>query len=267
MTQVLQEIADAADALTNGHEHTEPVYRDDHHGAQRPGKPHKTIVPGLIEQLRLAAEPGADGGEGGKGGRESVPVAIDAVSLFAAITFGAATRVIAATRSGIRVEARPTPEGNLRALVGVAARLPYGRTRVNPYRCEGHGGVEHWLPCHHCQPTTQVELRAELRSWQWQCEIVTGWRTPPKALLAPCPACDARGTLLAYPDPADTKARCTGCGQEWAKDPVDGAGHIGMLARHVETYQDMSHDERREFRRLAVERRLRSEGRPSAQAA
>jgi hypothetical protein len=263
MPDLLADIAEAAEALADGRHHTEAVYRD--HDDKRTN--HTTVVPGLIQQLREAAEPGNDGEEGGRGGRESVPVAIDAVSLLAAVSFGAAKRIHDAIADGLRVEARTDAEGNIRALVGIAARLPYDRTRVDGYLCGGAHGWEYWVPCHRCQPTTQVELRSELMSWRWQAEIVTGWRTPPVPLLAPCPACDARGTLLAYPDPADTKARCTGCGQEWAKDPAEHEGAIGMLARHVETYQDMSHEDRREFRRLAVERRQRAEGRAVNQAA
>ncbi len=268
MRDTLQDIYDAAEALCDGREHSEPRYLEDGHGALKPTKPHKTIVPGLIEQLRQAAEPGADGETGGRGGPESVPVAIDAVSLLASIAFGAAKRVGDARRVGIRVDRRDTPEGDIRALVGVAARLPATRTRVEPYRCPTCAdGIEHWAPCHHCQPTTQGELAGELTAWQRQAEVITGWRTAAKALLAPCPMCEARGTLLASPDPADLKAWCIGCEHFWCEDPGENEGHIGLLARHVMTYQDMTHEERREYRRAAVEARQRSEGRSSPQAA
>jgi Zn ribbon nucleic-acid-binding protein len=238
MSDTLNEIAEAADLLTDSRRHAEPRYLDDDHGvASIPTKPYRTIVPGLIQQLRDASEPGSDGEQGGHGGPESVPVAIDAVSLLASISFGAHRRAVG---WGIDVTRRPTAESQIRALVGVASK----RTSDE-----------------------QLELRGELRSWQWQAEIITGWRTPPKELLAPCPACDARGTLIAHPDPKNPTARCVGCGQHWSEDPREGEGHIGLLARHVIEYQDMGFEERREYRRLAVERRRRAEGKPPARAA
>lgn len=237
MSDTLNEIAEAADALTDARNHIEPRYLEDAHGALRPTEGHKTKVPGLIEQLRQAAEPGADGQTGGKGGPESVPVAIDAVSLLGSITVGAHRRALV---WGLDLTERRTVESHIRGLVGLAAR----RTSDE-----------------------QDELCRELRSWRWQAEIITGWREAPKELLAPCPACDARGTLLAYPDPRNSTARCVGCGMRWCEDPGEDEGHIGMLARHVIGYQDMTHDDRREYRRQAVERRRRAEGKEVADAA
>lgn len=237
MSDTLTDIAEAGDALTNPREHAEPRYLDDEHGNPKPAKPYKTIVPGLIQQLRDQAEPGADGESGGRGGPESVPVAIDAVSLLAAIGFGARRRAV---DWGLDLTRRPTAEAQIRGLVGTASRR---------------------------NSDEQAALCAELRSWQWQAEIITGWRTPPKELLAPCPSCDARGTLLAHPEPANSTARCVGCGQKWSERPEGSEGHIGLLARHVIAYQDMGYDERREYRRLAVERRRRAEGKDIPAAA
>lgn len=238
MSDTFTDLAEAAEALTDARSHAEPLYRDDEHGNPRPGKPHKTIVPGLIQQLRDQAEPGADGETGGRGGPESVPVAIDAVSLLAAISFGAARR---AGQWGVELGQRRTPEDYIRGLVGVANRR---------------------------NSDEQFELCRELQSWRRQAEIITGWQNPPKELLAPCPACDARGTLLAQPkDQGLSTAWCTGCGQWWAEDPGEKEGHIGLLARHVIAYQDMGFDERREYRKAAVERRRRYEGKEPRQAA
>ncbi len=261
MSNILQAIADEVEALTDPHEHSEPRY--DEQG--KPAEPHKTIVPGLIEQLRTLAEPGNDGNSGSGGSRESVPVAIDAVSLIASIEYGSAKRLADAIERGARVERRQGAESCLRALVGIAARLPYNRTRAEPYRCRGcvhagRRGDEIWLPCRACEPTVQTELLREVRSWRWQAEIITGWRTPPRELTAPCPGCESRGTLLAYADPDNPQAKCTECGLTWSQQPEDGGGDIGMLSRYVIEYGRQSAEANAAARSAAVAERRRVDG-------
>lgn len=306
MSNTIQDIADAVEALTDPHQHSEPRYDDD----GKPAKPHVTIVRGLIEQLRTEAEPGNDGGQGGTGGRESVPVAIDAVSLLGAIEYGSARRLTGAIERGAHVERRRGAEDCLRALVGIAGQFPHSRTRVDPYICSGcvirarpgdpaddpywaefvdrsssrsaltpgevdallaearqgcapnRVDLEHWAPCHRCEPTVQTELLSEARSWMWQAEIITGWRTPPRMLPAPCPACEAKGTLLAYADPDNPQAKCTGCGAQWAQDCDEDVKPIGLLAAHVIAYAGKTADERAKARTEAVEERRRRDGEP-----
>ncbi len=266
----LANIADAAEALCDPREHTEPRWGWDHNHNRKPLEPHRTTVPGLVEQLRVVAEPGNDGGVGGGAGPRSVPVAIDAVSLLAAIAHGAQKRLTDAVRGGYRAEHRTGVEACIRAMVGVAPQLPHNRTRVDPYACPGcaaRGGRndrEHWLPCHHCQPTTQTELSSELRSWQWQAEIIVGWRTPPRELTAPCPACEAKGTLLAYAHPDNPSARCVGCGAQWSQEPGRGEGHIGVLSEHVVEYGRQIRAQQAQARTRAVQARRRREGKPAA---
>ncbi len=306
MSNTLQDIAEVIEALTDPHHHAEPRYDED----GKPTKPHITVVRGLIEQLRTEAEPGNDGGQGGTGGRESVPVAIDAVSLLGAIEYGAARRLASAIERGARVERRQGAEDCLRALVGIAGQFPHSRTRVDPYLCPGcvtrarptdpaddpywaefiaratsrnnltpaqvdallvearqecapaQVELEHWAPCHHCEPTVQKELLSEVRSWMWQAEIITGWRIPPRLLPAPCMVCDAKGTLLAYADPANPQARCTGCGTQWAQDCDEEIRPIGLLADHVRAYAGRTEEERRRARAEAVAQRRRRDGEP-----
>lgn len=227
----LQDIADAAEALCDPRQNSEARYEWDANRHKKPIDPHRTIVPGLIQQLRDSAEPGVDGEAGGAGGPESVPVAIDAVSLLAAISYGTKARAI---RWGIDLSQRRTVEDHIRGLVGAAARRPHDDQRV---------------------------LRSELTSWMWQAEIVTGWRTPPRELLAPCPQCEARGTLLAYASEANPQARCVGCGARWAQEPVRNEGHIGLLAEHVIDYRRRSGESMAAARAAAVTARRRREGR------
>jgi hypothetical protein len=251
----IQEIKDAVDALTNPRQHTEPRHEWTEQRNKRPLEPWRTIVPGLIQQLRDLAEPGVDGDTGGRGGAESCPVAIDAVSLLAAIGHGTAKRITDSAKRGYRVERQPTTEDDLRALIGLADYLPSGRNRTDPYQCEGCATVAHWNPCHTCQPTTQRELAAELRAWQHQAEVIAQWRTPAQPLPAPCPECDARGALLARADGAAAAGWCTACSTRWESE-----AEVAILARHVADYVRRSGEASREARARAVGERRRREG-------
>lgn len=230
MSDTLQDIADAAQALTDPRSNAEPRFEWDANRNRKPLKPHVTTVPGLIQQLREQAEPGVDGDAGGAGGPKSVPVAIDAVSLLASIGLGAAMR---AKQWGVNLDERLTAEDHIRGLVGLASR----RTSDE-----------------------QIELRRELRSWQWQAEIITGWRTPPRELVAPCPQCGARGTLLAYAAEDNPRARCVGCGANWAEIPQHDEGSIRILAEHVIAYQRQAGTTMAAARAAAVAERRRREG-------
>lgn len=231
MSDTLTDIAEAAEALCDPRRNVEHRWEWDRNRNRKPLPDHVTTVPGLIQQLRDVAEPGIDGSDGGHAGPGSVPVVISAVSLLAAIAFGAQFR---AKRWGINLDERVTPEDHIRGLVGLASRRP---------------------------SDDQLELRRELRSWGWQAEIITGWRTPPRELIAPCPSCDARGTLLAYAHPDNPRARCVGCGAGWAEIPHDDEGSIRILAAHVTAYQRRSGLTMAQARTAAVEARRRREGR------
>lgn len=220
---VLNDIADLAEALCDPRQHTEQRHAWDANRHKIALTPHRTVVPGLIQQLRDLAEPGVDGEPGGRGGPESCPANIDAVSLLAAITFGSAWR---ATQLGITV--RDSPERNIRGVVGASATIDRDQ---------------------------QHQVRAELRSWASQAEVITGWKTPARELPAPCPRCGTRGALLARVDPA-TEAWCTACKARWDEND------IGLLARHVTDYRDQADSKAREARTRAVEDRRRREGVP-----
>lgn len=196
MTQVLQEIADAAEQLCDARRHAEPRWMWDASRNRKPLSPHITTVPGLIQQLRDAAEPGSGGEGGGTSDAGALPLTLSAVSLLGSIGLGAAMR---AKRWGVNLDERTTPEDHIRGLVGLASRRP---------------------------SYEQAELARELRSWTWQAEIVCGWRSPPRELVAPCPVCEARGTLLAYAHEDNPRAKCVECGSGWAELPREGEGSI-----------------------------------------
>lgn len=226
MSDTLTDIAEAGDALTNPRHHAEPRWEWDANRNRKALPPHRTTVPGLIQQLRDATEPGESSEASGGGTAGLLPGDINAVSLLASIEHGARWRCMAWGVAG-----RTTAEDHVRGLVGAAGR----RTSDE-----------------------QLALRAELLSWQRQAEVITGWRTPSRPLNAPCPACDANGSLLARVDAEDPSAVCTACAERWDSET------IGILARHVTDYQEKAAATRAAARQRAVTERRRREGRAEA---
>lgn len=226
MSDTLTDIAEAAEMLCDPRQHAEPRWEWDANRNRKPLPPHRTIVPGLIQQLRDAVEPGEGADSSGGSSAGLLPGDINAVSLLASIEYGARWRCLAWGVTG-----RTSTEDHIRGLVGAVTR----RTSDEAF-----------------------ELRAELRSWQRQAEVITGWRTPSRPLNAPCPVCDASGSLLARVDAEDPSAVCSACGERWDADT------IGILARHVVDYQDRAAQTRTEARQRAVADRRRREGRTEA---
>lgn len=220
--RLLADIAEHADALTDPRPHVEVLAADS--GRGKPVR-RSTVVPGLLAQLAGAAEPGVDGQTGGHGGAESCPVTIDAVSLHAAISYGAAKRIL-----DHNLTPRPTVESNVRAVVGLAGDLDSDELR---------------------------QVRDELGSWRRQAEVITGWRTPARELPAPCPSCETKGTLLARVDPRQ-EAWCVACGARW------GVDEVGVLARHVSAYRARAEDASAAARTAAVVRRRAADERRAA---
>lgn len=210
--EYLGRIADHAGELCDAKPHTEPRrgWSPSRHRVEL--APHRTIVKGLIAQLQeLARELAAQPDTGVKTvPASSPPGGFDAVALLASIDHGTIRRIRAAVDTGaflaVDLAKRDTTESRVRAIVGIAARLPS------------------W---------DLAEIADELGAWRRQAEVITTWRTTAVQLLAPCPVegCGRRGTLLAI---ADTEAQgwCTGCGTRWGPDT------IGILAAHVTDYRD-----------------------------
>lgn len=211
-SRLLADIAEAADALTDSRQNVEPIHDADEHRNKRMRRVYVTTIPGLIQQLRDAAEPGATGDSNGVRSipDSRPPLALNAVSLLTAIEYGAARRCLA-----LGVATRDTVEATIRMFVGDASQWDSG---------------------------AQANLAAELRSWRVQAEVITQWRCEPVELCAPCPAevepgwiCGARGTLLADPDTG--AARCVTCGTKWSPD--DAAAKGGLFDQ-VKAYRDGS---------------------------
>lgn len=212
MSDTLADILESAEALTDPRQHSEPRYEWDTNRNKKPIDPHRTIVPGLIQQLRDLAEEGSTSSD--ESGVRSVPDSrppgeFDAVALVAAITFGAAWRA-----GQLGLQTRDTAEGNIRLIVGAVGSI---------------------------DSDTQRDIRHELTSWRRQADVILGWEQPPIELVAPCPVvdadghgtpCGARGSLLAQRD--GTGARCVKCGAVWDER------NVGMLFEHVRRYTETS---------------------------
>jgi hypothetical protein len=205
---LLDQIAEAAEALTDPRTNREPRWTWDANRHRKPLADHVTTLPGLIQQLRDLTEPGATTDT--TGARtipdSRPPVALDAVSLLASIEFGVAKRCL-----DLGLAKRDSVESTIRLLVGHASSV---------------------------DSETQRDLAAELRSWRSQAEVICRWRTGAVELVAPCPAriggatCGARGSLLANPE--THAAWCTACGTSWEPDESE------ELFRHVKAYRQKS---------------------------
>lgn len=232
VADLLADLLDVADTLTEPYHLRNPRWEWDHNRNKKRLPDHEVTLPGLLQQLADVAYPGTTGDGGGArpvpGSRP--PVQTAALSAYMEIT-------LAVTRWcwGMKLNLRDTVESNLRAIVGAAPTLPRSRNRVDPYMCPAcaRGPAEHWSPCHHCQPVTQVELISELRAWQRRAEVITGWRKPDPQVEAPCPHCGERQLRINL---TSETARCGACPAEWSADGVP----LGVLAQHIAGYRESS---------------------------
>lgn len=209
----LQDIADAADQLTDPFDTEASIDYWDHNRNKKTRKQKIRQKP-LLTQLAEAAFPGVGVKNGGAGVPTSRPPAdLEAIACHMAISVGAAKWAWT-----LRVDIRDTEASTIRALVGAASTA----------------GSD-----------TQMELRRDLRGWLAWAQTVTGWRSQPMTILAPCPlqyeqdgqavACGARGTIRVR---LDTKtAVCLTCHGTWDEET------IGLLAEHERAYQRLSEAE------------------------
>lgn len=207
MSDLLLDIADAADALTEPRKHREKIPYWDSNRNQK-FRDHVEPFPSLLDQLAAAAFPGTS--EPGAGEHASRPPAdLEAVACHSAISIGAAKW---AWR--LKVEIRATAASTIRSLVAA--------TMTSDQR---------------------AALLKELRAWNNWALTVTGWRNPPWAPTAPCPLlrvndqgeeepCNTKGSLRVR---LDTKtAVCLNCKGTWDETT------IGLLAEHVRAWKASS---------------------------
>lgn len=196
MSDLLADIATAADELTNPMHTVERLPDTNAYRHKRLRRVWVTNLPSLLDQLAAAIVPGESyvEDEVTRASFASRPAArLDAIDRLLAIEAGAA-----AWCKATALPPRDDPAGNIRALVGKAPVMDSGNQRT---------------------------LAKDLRSWRTWAATVTGWEHPPHAPRAPCPLCDARGTLRIRLE--KNTGCCMACGSDW------DATNIGLLTGHI----------------------------------
>ncbi len=214
-TDILADLRDVADALTNPYQHREPRWgwSPSRHKVKLPD--HVVILPGLIAQLAELAEiPTSPGGSNDTPTSRPVPQSRppgnpQALAAYLDIHIGVAKWTIL-----FGLDSRDTVESQVRHLVAsVAAR-----------DAEDQGG-----------------LLDELRRWQRQAEIILEWREADLQLTVPCPVdeCGERSLRVNVPEKT---ARCVACGCRWAEveNPDRGVYSIGVLAGFIADHRRLS---------------------------
>jgi hypothetical protein len=199
VARLLADIAQLAEELCDPHQHTERVWDVDRHRNRRMRRAYTTTQDGLLTQLSDAMVDAAavwDDGASGRGvPRSRPPGSWEALATHASITTAAARWCWM-----LGIPQRDTVEASIRGLVGRAPTLD--RQQL-------------------------ADLAADIRAWHHRAAVMTGWATPAYAPTAPCPTCEASGTLRV--NLGRQSALCVDCGATWTPDT------IGVLARYIAT--------------------------------
>ena len=193
-------LADLADALCDPAPYVERIpYWDANRN--RKHRVHRVTMPGLLAQMAELMLPGndPDAGAGKPGSRP--PGNWAAIADHTMIT-------LEVTRWcwDLRLDLRDTVEGNLRLLIGAVS-----------------------------DSDVRTRLERDVRRWHRVAQHVTGWKTPPAEVRAPCPGwddtrnteCGRRTLRVNY---QDAEAYCSSCGTTWDRSTV------GLLAETVRAY-------------------------------
>lgn len=220
MTDLLADIADEADGLTNPMHIVEPLWARSAGGRPKLRSVWTVNLPSLLDQLAAAVVPGesyAGDDEATRTAFGSRPAArLDAVDRLLAIDTGAAMWCVQ-----VNLHLRNTTTGNIRALVGAAPAT---------------------------DSDTQRRLASDLHSWRIWAATVTGWEQPPHAPRAPCPLCDKPSTLRLRLQ--QQTGCCMNCGAVWDQS------NIGLLTQHITAYRAQAVAIAAEARTKAVIQRL-----------
>jgi hypothetical protein len=196
---MLQDIADTADALTEPHQHLEPIWDYDQHRNKRMRRVFATVQPGLIRALVEAVTPATkpDGDVRPAGYRSAPPLCLEAVSRLAVIQIG-----VVGWCWSLKVDIRDTTESSLRGLVGAAPTM---------------------------DSDTQATFLDELRQWRTWCAVMTGWQSPAYSPAVTCPVdqCGKPNTIRI--NLTRKTGMCTACHATWDEDT------IGILADYIRT--------------------------------
>jgi hypothetical protein len=183
---MIVKLTNCADDLTDSRLHTEPV-RVGWTKSRNPIMENRTMrLPGLLAQLyTTAVEPATAAVEGSRRPKPSSrpPLALEPLSTYEEIRAAAVQWV-----RSVRLDLRPTPESNIRALVGICRRLDLD---------------------------TLEALYADVRTWRRWAAVMTGWDRPEFRPQVSCPVCTTFGSLRANADKRYLSAFCNECQEGW----------------------------------------------------
>lgn len=211
MSDVLGQLRDVVDALTNPSQHrtprhTWPADRRKRHKVKLAD--HVTIVPGLLTQLAAMAFPLGAGGDDG-GGARAVPQSRPPGNPRAIAAYLDIHAAADRWSADLGCSPRATLASTVRGMLGAAPAQPHD---------------------------VQRRLLRDLDEWLAQCMVITGVAVPDPVLAVPCPA-DLCGARTLRVDLDKGTVRCLSCGARWARDEGERVGSLGVLARYVTEYQ------------------------------
>lgn len=204
MTDMLNQITNLADELTDSRLHREPIYTWTETRNRKATTALTTIQPGLLEQLREAIYPSSGSSEEHSTRpipASKPPLLLEALGHHMAISMGANRWIWS-----LHLTNRGTPEANIRTLVGAAGNL---------------------------DSDTLPVLLADLRRWRNWAAVMTGWATPPMTPRVPCPNCAKLSTLRIVAE--RRSALCSGCDHVWDDTDSSIDALAQWVARHTDT--------------------------------
>lgn len=232
---VLAELRDTADALTNPTQVRNPRHGRDANGERIRLEDHVAILPGLIGQVAEIVWPN---GGGDSESARPVPSSRPPGNPHAMAVHLDIWIAVAKWHMRWCLTTRDTLESSIRQLLAKVMSE---------------------------DSNTQEDLLTEMRSWQHRCELVLREAFNDPQVQSPCPV-EGCGSRTLRINVQRKTARCTTCRARWAEvpDPERGVWSIVGLADHIQTHEAASRAAAAEAR--AVERDLKEKryGRPAA---
>ncbi len=209
-TDILADLRDTVDALTNPTPVRNPRYGRDADGNKVQLDDHVVTLPSLIAQVAEIVWPTGGDSESARPVPSSRPPGNpQAMALHLDIWIG-----VARWHMLWCLTTRDTLESSIRQLLGRVASE---------------------------DSDTQEDLLADLRAWQHRCEVVLKEAFNDPEIQTPCPV-EGCGQRTLRINLQKKTARCTTCRSRWAEvpDPERGIWSIVGLADHIQTYEAQS---------------------------
>jgi hypothetical protein len=238
VVDVLTELTDTADALTEPHQSREPRWTWDADRSNRNKiklPDHVVTLPGLITQVGDIVWPSGRQDQGDFHVRP-VPSSRPPGDPEASACYLDVSIAVTRWHVMLGLTLRDTLESSIRQLLGRISRE---------------------------DRDTQLALLDEMRQWRRHCEVITGLVSPDPQLQVPCPV-DGCGARTLRINVGKRTARCTSCKARWAEqeDPDAGIYSISILAQWIGEWQASAKAAADSARQVARQRK--TAGRPAA---